>query len=166
MNLEYIRKLQEKPAPFTPGEPLFWDDPHISTQMLKAHLNPDNDLASRRPQTIQKSVDWLTASLDLQTGDSVIDLGCGPGLYASRLAEHGLRVPQDVALVCFNATQESAYNVPSLTAVRQPVDKMARAAIDMLKNWDGKVRRVEFEFYLRVGESCGCQGHEVQPETR
>jgi LacI family transcriptional regulator len=82
------------------------------------------------------------------------------------LAEHGLRVPQDVALVCFNATQESAYNVPSLTAVRQPVDKMARAAIDMLKNWDGKVRRVEFEFYLRVGESCGCQGHEVQPETR
>ncbi len=92
MNLEYIRKLQEKPAPFTPGEPLFWDDPHISTQMLKAHLNPDNDLASRRPQTIQKSVDWLTASLDLQTGDSVIDLGCGPGLYASRLAEHGLRV--------------------------------------------------------------------------
>lgn len=41
------------------------------------------------------------------------------------LAEQGLHVPQDVALVCFNATQESAYNVPSLTAVRQPVDKMA-----------------------------------------
>ena len=82
------------------------------------------------------------------------------------LAEHGLRVPEDVALVCFNATQESAYNVPSLTAVRQPVDKMARAAIDMLKNWDGEVRRVEFEFYLRTGESCGCQGHEVQPEKK
>lgn len=82
------------------------------------------------------------------------------------LAEHGLRVPEDVALVCFNATQESAYNVPSLTAVRQPVDKMARAAIDMLKNWDGEVRRVEFEFYLRTGESCGCQGHEIQPEKK
>ncbi|HHG8774367.1 TPA: LacI family DNA-binding transcriptional regulator [Raoultella planticola] len=82
------------------------------------------------------------------------------------LAEQGLRVPQDMALVCFNATQESAYNVPSLTAVRQPVDEMARAAINMLKNWDGEVRRVEFEFFLRVGESCGCQGHEVQPETR
>ncbi|MGS5396387.1 substrate-binding domain-containing protein, partial [Escherichia coli] len=80
--------------------------------------------------------------------------------------EHGLRVPEDVALVCFNATQESAYNVPSLTAVRQPVDKMARAAIDMLKNWDGEVRRVEFEFYLRTGESCGCQGHEIQPEKK
>jgi LacI family transcriptional regulator len=80
------------------------------------------------------------------------------------LAERGLRVPQDIALVCFNATQESIYSVPSITAVRQPVDKMARAAIDMLKNWNGVVRRIEFEFYLRVGESCGCQGHEVQSE--
>ncbi len=92
MNLNLIKQLQETPEPFTPGEPLFWNDPHISAQMLKAHLNPDNDLASRRPQTIQNIVDWLTASLDLQAGDSVIDLGCGPGLYASRLAERGLHV--------------------------------------------------------------------------
>ncbi|MCK7467793.1 MAG: class I SAM-dependent methyltransferase [Desulfosudis oleivorans] len=92
MNIDFIKQFQEKPAPFTPGEPLFWDDPHISAQMLKAHLDPDNDLASRRPQTIQKSVDWITASLDLQAGDSVLDLGCGPGLYAARLAERGLRV--------------------------------------------------------------------------
>lgn len=92
MNIDFIRGLQEKPEPFTPGEPLFWDDPHISTQMLKAHLDPGNDLASRRPGTIQKSVDWLVASLRLQAGDSVLDLGCGPGLYSARLAERGLRV--------------------------------------------------------------------------
>jgi SAM-dependent methyltransferase len=84
--------LQEKPKPFTPGEPLFWDDPHISTQMLAAHLNPDNDLASRRLHTIQKSVDWVIASLGLQAGDSIVDLGCGPGLYAARFAERGLRI--------------------------------------------------------------------------
>ncbi|MDL1944689.1 class I SAM-dependent methyltransferase [Chloroflexi bacterium CFX2] len=92
LNLDFIRNLQEKTEPFTPGEPLFWDDPHISAQMLKAHLNPENDLASRRPETIQKSVDWLIASLGLQAGDSVLDLGCGPGLYSARLAEKGLRV--------------------------------------------------------------------------
>ena len=91
-NMELIRSLQEKPAPFTPGELLFWNDPHISTQMLKAHLNPDNDLASRRPETIQRSVDWLIESIGLRAGDSVLDLGCGPGLYAARLAEKGLRV--------------------------------------------------------------------------
>lgn len=92
MNIDLIRNLQEKPQPFASGEPLFWDDPHISTQMLKAHLNPDTDLASRRPETIQKVVDWLTASLGLQAGDSILDLGCGPGLYAARMAERGLRV--------------------------------------------------------------------------
>ena len=92
MNIDTLLRLQEKPAPFTPGEPLFWNDPHISAQMLKAHLNPDNDLASRRPETVQKSVDWLIATLALQAGDAVLDLGCGPGLYAARLAEHGLRV--------------------------------------------------------------------------
>jgi SAM-dependent methyltransferase len=92
MNLDSILEWQEKPAPFTPGEPLFWNDPHISTQMLKAHLDPGNDLASRRPEVIQSSVDWLIAALGLQAGDSVLDLGCGPGLYSSRLAERGLSV--------------------------------------------------------------------------
>lgn len=92
LNLDLLQELQQKPEPFTPGESLFWDDPHISTQMLQAHLNPENDLASRRPQTIQKSVDWLITSLGLQAGDTVLDLGCGPGLYSACLAEKGLRI--------------------------------------------------------------------------
>jgi SAM-dependent methyltransferase len=92
MNIDSLIRLQEKPEPFTPGEPLFWDDPHISAQMLKAHLDPTHDRASRRPETIQRSVDWLAAALGLQAGDAVLDLGCGPGLYAMRLAEKGLRV--------------------------------------------------------------------------
>ena len=52
MNLQKLKKFQQKPAPFTPGEPLFWDDPHISAQMLKAHLNPNTDQSSRRPEPI------------------------------------------------------------------------------------------------------------------
>lgn len=92
MNLDLIMQLQQKPEPFTPGELLFWDDPHISAQMLAAHLDPNHDLASRRPETIQRSVDWLVAMLGLQAGNSVLDLGCGPGLYAARLAEKALRV--------------------------------------------------------------------------
>lgn len=92
MNLDLILQLQQKPVPFTPGEPLFWNDPHISAQMLKWHLNPENDVASRRPETIQRSVDWLVATLGLQAGNSILDLGCGPGLYAARLAEKGLQV--------------------------------------------------------------------------
>lgn len=92
MNLNLIHNYQHKPDPFTPGEPLFWDDPHISAQMLKWHLNPENDVASRRPEIIQRSVDWLVSSLGLQSGDAVLDLGCGPGLYAARLSEKSLSV--------------------------------------------------------------------------
>lgn len=92
MDLIRINALQKKPALFAPGEALFWDDPYISAQMLKAHLDPASDLASRRPETIDRSVDWLIETLDLQPGTAVLDLGCGPGLYASRLARRGLHV--------------------------------------------------------------------------
>ena len=92
MNLEKLKPYLEKPEPFTPGEERFWDDPHISAQMLKAHLNPNNDQASRRPETVERSVAWLIDELGLKPGDSVLDLGCGPGLYAARFAERGLQV--------------------------------------------------------------------------
>lgn len=90
--LSQLIQLQQKPAPFTPGEALFWDDPHISLQMLEAHLNPEIDAASRRPETIERSVQWLIKSLPLHTGDPIVDLGCGPGLYAARFARAGLPV--------------------------------------------------------------------------
>ena len=92
LNLAALRDLQQPPAPFTPGEPLFWDDPHISAQMLAFHLDPQVDAASRNPETIDHSVLWIATRLGLQPGDAVLDLGCGPGLYASRLAGRGLRV--------------------------------------------------------------------------
>ncbi len=92
LNLELLQALQEKPAPFTPGEPLFWDDPHISKGMLATHLDPTIDLASRRPETIDRTVAWIVETLGLEPGDSVLDLGCGPGLYTQRFARRGLRV--------------------------------------------------------------------------
>jgi SAM-dependent methyltransferase len=90
--ISQLIKFQQKPEPFTSGEVLFWDDPHISAQMLEAHLNPDIDAASRRPETIDRSVKWLIETLSLKAGDSILDLGCGPGLYASRFAPAGLQV--------------------------------------------------------------------------
>ncbi len=92
LNLSQLLTLQEKPQPFAPGEPLFWDDPYISKQMLAAHLNPANDIASRRPETIDRTLDWLVHSLHISPGASVLDLGCGPGLYTARLAQRGFVV--------------------------------------------------------------------------
>lgn len=72
------------------------------------------------------------------------------------LAELKLRVPEDIALVCFNGTVQSEYTVPTLTTVRQPVDKIAEKAIQILQNWPNKEAICEVDFELQIGHSCGC----------
>ena len=38
----------EKPTLYEKTKVAFWDDPYISKQMLKAHLAPDFEAASRK----------------------------------------------------------------------------------------------------------------------
>lgn len=90
--LSFLSELPVKPRLYEPGEPLFWDDPHISKSMLEAHLNPDNDVASRKHVTIDKQVNHLISSGVVKPGDKVLDLGCGPGLYSSRFAARGVQI--------------------------------------------------------------------------
>lgn len=87
-----ILRFTERPPLFEPGEPRFWDDPHISRSMLDAHLNPEHDAASRRPEVIERTVAHFLASGGVKPGERLLDLGCGPGLYAQRLARAGVRV--------------------------------------------------------------------------
>lgn len=75
------------------------------------------------------------------------------------LAEHNISVPGQVALVCFNGTEQSAFHVPSLTTVRQPVREMAKRAIAMLTAPQGEAQLSEFAHQLEIGESCGCALH-------
>ncbi len=85
-------KNSAKPEPFKPGELSFWDDNHISKSMLESHLNPDINAASRKHETINREIENFIASGTLKRGNKVLDLGCGPGLYANRLAEKGIKV--------------------------------------------------------------------------
>jgi len=68
----------------------FWTDPYIATQMLEAHLNPNTDAASRKPDFICRCATWISSLLP--EGACLLDIGCGPGLYTKRFAERGLRV--------------------------------------------------------------------------
>lgn len=82
-----------RPEPFGAyTTPAFWDDPHISQRMLRAHLDPENPMASRPAAFLDRSAAWLASALDLTEGSRLLDLGCGPGLYAERFARGGVRV--------------------------------------------------------------------------
>lgn len=81
--------LQPVPPHHTGPHP-FWADPHISESMLRAHLDPETDRASRKPATIRRTVRWLAEQYPAVK--SVLDLGCGPGLYTNEWQQAGLQV--------------------------------------------------------------------------
>jgi SAM-dependent methyltransferase len=66
-----------------------WDDPDFSRRMLKEHLSQKYDSASRRTKLIKKHVDWIHHIVLAQRPCRILDLGCGPGFYTSRLAKLG-----------------------------------------------------------------------------
>ena len=90
--IDSINKYSNQPQPFEPGEKSFWDDPHISKSMLEAHLDQSHDAASRKIETIDQTVEHLFKTGLLKPGMKLLDLGCGPGLYAERLARAGIEV--------------------------------------------------------------------------
>lgn len=64
----------------------FWDGPHISKQMLKAHLALDYEGASRKQSFIDRSAAWISALVPSMNYPLLLDIGCGPGLYAERFS--------------------------------------------------------------------------------
>ncbi len=93
LQVEKLINLSERPPLFSQGAP-FWDDPHLSEQLLAAHLDQQSDAASRRIPTVVGTVKWIAAQAGkkLVSGGRLLDLGCGPGLYAQRFARLGARV--------------------------------------------------------------------------
>ncbi len=85
-----LNELLRKPKLYEKTQEKLWNDPHISKGMLAAHLNPNIDAASRKPESIERSVEWICSLLPL--GTRLLDIGCGPGLYTKRLSERGLCV--------------------------------------------------------------------------
>lgn len=87
MKLIDIIQRSIPPKPWEEGEKIPWSDPDFSIRMLQEHLSQNHDAASRRNIKISRHVDWLNEL----AGDitSILDLGCGPGLYTSLLAEKG-----------------------------------------------------------------------------
>lgn len=88
MNITKILAACERPPVYSPGTSMMWVDEHISSQLLDIHLNQHIDLASRKESTIESTLSWILSSFKGRKLD-ILDLGCGPGLYAEKLAALG-----------------------------------------------------------------------------
>lgn len=87
-----LHDLMKPPALYERTDAAFWDDGHISRGMLAAHLDPEFEGASRSFAFMDRSVDWIRAAAPPATHPRLLDLGCGPGLYAERFARAGYAV--------------------------------------------------------------------------
>jgi len=89
VHLRDVIERRVPPEPWAEGENIPWSDPAFSARMLAEHLSQEHDAASRRLETIDKQVEWVHDELLSGKATTVLDLCCGPGLYASRLARLG-----------------------------------------------------------------------------
>jgi cyclopropane fatty-acyl-phospholipid synthase-like methyltransferase len=88
MLFEELENINKRPRPFefyTASD--LCTDEHTSQQMLSFHLDGEIDVASRTTAFIDRSIEWLASRFNIGAGTRIADFGCGPGLYASRLAK-------------------------------------------------------------------------------
>ncbi len=110
MNSSFITSLR-KPPIYTKSMVEFWNDEYISEQMLKAHLDPEFDGASRKSDFIEKSVAWITEQIPPADYPLLLDIGCGPGIYAELFTKKGYQVTGvDFSKRSIDYAQQSAFS--------------------------------------------------------
>jgi len=77
------------PKPWAEGDNIPWSEAGFSERMLKEHLSQAHDMASRRFEVIDGHIEWIHRELLESKRCKILDLGCGPGFYSSRLAKLG-----------------------------------------------------------------------------
>jgi DNA-binding LacI/PurR family transcriptional regulator len=124
--------------------------------MERAGLDVGDDLVSETLFTIEggragavKLVE--TGVTAIMAGSDLMAIGAVAGLRS-----WGKDVPGDVSVVGFDGTPLVSYTDPSLTSVRQPVDRMAQTVVSLLSDPANGGPRVHlFEPDLVIGHSTG-----------
>jgi len=90
--MDRLAEYSIKPELYAPGSSTIWEDGHISEMMLDVHLEPDNDSATRKHEFVDRSVVWIAKTAPPSRYTKLLDLGCGPGIYAERFHKAGYTV--------------------------------------------------------------------------
>jgi len=83
---------RQPPVPWQERDNLPWDEPAFSERMLREHLDQSHGAASRRFPELRAQVQRMLEWLRLPPGAHLLDVTCGPGLYAAEFARAGLVV--------------------------------------------------------------------------
>ncbi len=83
MNTWRIIGRDNPPSDWQTWSKIPWDEPGFSARMLENHLSQEHDWASRTNTAIDAQVAFIHRQLPSEA--HILDLGCGPGLYTSRL---------------------------------------------------------------------------------
>ena len=126
--------------------------------LVAAGLDADDDLLAHadysRAGGLQAGLDLLNRSPRPDAVFVASDVQALGLLLATR--ELGIRVPEDLAVVSFDGTDDAVFSDPPLTAIEQPLPKIAEAALDAIlgRRADDRPRAIPVELVIR--ESCGC----------
>ena len=110
-----LMSTMKKPAIYEKGTGELWTDEHISKGMLESHLNPTWDAATRNHATVMEIVKWIASIAPAERYHNLLDLGCGPGIYAEEFHRAGYKVSgMDFSERSINYAQNSAHekNLP------------------------------------------------------
>ena len=143
-----LKAMMRKPALYEKGSIELWTDEHISKGMLEAHLHPDWDAATRKHTTVKKIVKWISKVAPAETYPAVLDLGCGPGIYAEEFHKAGYQVTgMDISERSINYARNSAHekNLP-ITYYHQNF-----FTLDLVKQFD-LVTLIYFDFCVNSTE--------------
>lgn len=91
MDISNILSQTEHPKLYQRGSATMWTEEYISHQLLAIHLNSELDLGTRKMSTVEKTSAWILEKTGTKRMN-VLDLGCGPGLYAEFFASNSHQV--------------------------------------------------------------------------
>jgi DNA-binding LacI/PurR family transcriptional regulator len=106
------------------------------------------------------------AELLLTSGDGLTGLVVANNLMTigalRAIRTHGLRIPEDIAIVTIDDPYWAEFVEPPLTAFAQPVRRMAESAFSLLleriEGTRSQAKTVVYGFDLRLRRSCGTAG--------
>lgn len=131
-----------------------------SRAMRKAKLSPRICLVGPLSGTVEERLSFVLESIPRPTAIFAASNMVGVDVLRE-LQRRRLRIPEDIALICFDDFSAAALVSPTITVIQQPIAELGqRAAQMLLDRLNGSEQslpcRIVLPTRLVIRQSCGC----------